>query len=84
MRDGEKGQLGLFTPEGPSEAREDRRLAEQLGQEHAAGAALAARLPPGVRFGTSSWSFPGWKGLVWPRRTTTAVLSRESRHAVRR
>ena len=76
MRDGEKVQLGLFATEGPTEAREDRRLAEQLAGEHAAAAALAARLPREVRFGTSSWSFPGWKGLVWPRRTTTAVLSR--------
>ena len=28
-------------------------------------AALAARLPPEVRFGTSSWTYPGWKGLVY-------------------
>jgi len=77
MRTGEKGQLGLFAPEGPAGAREDRRLSEQLAREHAGAAALAARLPPVVRLGTSSWSFPGWKGLVWSRRTTTAVLARE-------
>jgi uncharacterized protein YecE (DUF72 family) len=77
MKDGEKAQLGLFSTEGPAGAREDRRLAEQLEGEHAASEALAARLPREVRFGTSSWSFPGWKGLVWPRRTTTAVLARE-------
>jgi len=78
MRDGgEKGQLGLFASEAASGTKEDRRLAEQLAGEHAAAASLAARLPPGVRFGTSSWSFPGWKGLVWARRTTTAVLARE-------
>ena len=77
MKDGEKAQLGLFSTDGPAGAREDRRLAEQLAGEHARAAALSARLPPEVRFGTSSWSFPGWKGLVWPRRTTTAVLARE-------
>ena len=26
---------------------------------------LAARLPPHVRLGSSSWSYPGWAGLVW-------------------
>jgi len=28
---------------------------------------LAARLPDVVRFGTSSWTYPGWKGLVYHR-----------------
>jgi uncharacterized protein YecE (DUF72 family) len=27
--------------------------------------ALAARLPPTIRFGTMSWSFPGWIGKVY-------------------
>jgi uncharacterized protein YecE (DUF72 family) len=38
--------------------------------------ALAERLPRGVRFGTSSWSFPGWTGLVWDRDVSEKVLSR--------
>jgi len=29
---------------------------------------LASRLPSHVRFGTSSWTFPGWAGLVYRRR----------------
>ena len=29
--------------------------------------ALAARLPAEVRFGASSWNYPGWKGLVYQR-----------------
>jgi hypothetical protein len=28
---------------------------------------LAARLPEILRFGTSSWTYPGWKGLVYHR-----------------
>jgi uncharacterized protein YecE (DUF72 family) len=28
-------------------------------------AALAAQVPPLVRFGTSSWTYPGWKGLIY-------------------
>lgn len=27
--------------------------------------ALGQTLPPGLHLGTSSWSFPGWRGLVW-------------------
>ncbi len=38
---------------------------------------IAAALPPGVRFGTSSWSFPGWKGLVYSATRTEAQLARE-------
>lgn len=29
--------------------------------------ALAARQPPHVHLGTSSWTFPGWRGLVYRR-----------------
>jgi uncharacterized protein YecE (DUF72 family) len=39
-------------------------------------AALAARLPAGVRLGTSSWSFPGWAGIVYDRAASTATLAR--------
>jgi len=30
--------------------------------------AIAERLPPNIRLGTSSWSFPGWTGLVYAPR----------------
>jgi uncharacterized protein YecE (DUF72 family) len=39
--------------------------------------ALAARLPDGLRFGTSSWSFPGWAGIVYARSRTTQALARD-------
>lgn len=44
-------------------------------------------LPPGVFLGTSSWSFPGWRGLVYGAGASESVLSREglqaySRHPV--
>lgn len=35
---------------------------------------LAAQLPSHVRFGTSSWTFPGWSGIVYPRGTTLPTL----------
>jgi uncharacterized protein YecE (DUF72 family) len=71
------GQLGLFGGPAQGPGTGDKALSERLALEHAEAAGLAARLPAGVRFGTSSWSFPGWKGLVYSRRTTTAVLARE-------
>ncbi len=54
-------QLGLFDEPhdgGPPPAEEMQRELESIG----------ARLPNGVRFGTSSWTFPGWAGLVYHRR----------------
>lgn len=37
---------------------------------------LARQLPPGVRLGTSSWHFPGWRGMVWADAETPGDLSR--------
>ncbi|HOX88866.1 MAG TPA: DUF72 domain-containing protein [Burkholderiaceae bacterium] len=34
-------------------------------------------LPASVHLGTSSWSFPGWRGLVWAGEHTEAVLARQ-------
>jgi len=39
--------------------------------------ALAASLPPGLRFGTSTWSFSGWQGLVYGGDYDEAKLARE-------
>jgi len=40
-------------------------------------AALAAALPPLLYLGTSSWSFPGWAGLVYDRPAPAAELARD-------
>ena len=37
--------------------------------------ALMARVPSHVRFGTSSWSFPGWAGLVYAGAPTEKELA---------
>ncbi|MCX8004323.1 MAG: DUF72 domain-containing protein [Burkholderiaceae bacterium] len=37
---------------------------------------LARRLPAGVYLGTSSWSFPGWRGLVYAGEYSEAQLAR--------
>ncbi len=36
---------------------------------------LASGLPGTIRLGTSSWSFPGWEGIVYDRATRSEVLS---------
>jgi uncharacterized protein YecE (DUF72 family) len=39
--------------------------------------ALGAELPSNLYLGTSSWTFPGWKGLLYDREVSAARLSRE-------
>lgn len=50
---------------------------------------LGHRLPGNIRLGTSSWSFPGWKGIVWDDDYSDTKLSRQgltayARHPVLR
>jgi uncharacterized protein YecE (DUF72 family) len=40
-------------------------------------AAVGRQVPANVRFGTSSWSFPGWTGIVWSSRRTEAQLAHD-------
>lgn len=54
MEDAQGSLFGNGCLEGVAPAVTDPRLK-----------ALAACLPPSLRLGTSSWSFPGWEGLVW-------------------
>lgn len=37
---------------------------------------LARQLPAGVYLGTSSWHFPGWRGIVWAQAESPGDLSR--------
>lgn len=67
----EPQQLGLFQDE-PAAAPGVVAPAP-ASQEHRD---LAGRLPPGVRLGTSSWSFPGWAGIVYAARASTSRLAR--------
>lgn len=38
---------------------------------------LAARLPPTLRLGTSSWSYPGWQGHVWEGAHSDQTLAKK-------
>jgi uncharacterized protein YecE (DUF72 family) len=74
------GQLGLFGEDPPASRRPSARdadTADRLAREHALAAAIARRLPRNVFFGTSSWSYPEWEGLVYSRRRTPSQLARE-------
>lgn len=42
---------------------------------------LGRQLPAGVHLGTSSWSFPGWEGLVYAQAASESLLSREGLNA---
>jgi uncharacterized protein YecE (DUF72 family) len=66
-------QLSLF-----GDAAADAAPAtDDLRRSHEQARALADRLPRDLYFGTSSWSFPGWAGLVYSRDRSTASLARE-------
>lgn len=71
-------QLGLFG----DAPRAKGEVAEAAVSEEVRGA--AAKLPEGVYLGTSSWSFPGWKGLVWAEEHSEQVLARKGLSAYAR
>lgn len=74
-------QLGLF----PDEVRAHTPASNGAAKGTTVGPAivgeqalkLAARLPDSLRMGTSSWSFPGWNGLVYDHRASEASLARD-------
>lgn len=71
-------QLSLFPADSASrtsrEASSDRASLEERFE---ALRDVAAQLPAGLRMGTSSWSFPGWRGIVYPGAATASQLARE-------
>ena len=59
-------QIGLFA-----------EPASDLSAVHDDARALAAQLPASLHFGTSSWSFPGWRGLVYAHARSASQLARD-------
>ncbi len=73
-------QLDLFTGapvETPPSSR--ARRAEPVGPAPVSAGVevLGERLPRGVYLGTSSWTFPGWAGIVYDREVAATRLSHE-------
>lgn len=77
-RAGGEGQRSLFgdgsEASAPSAPRPSDRLA--LAPVPDDLRSVAGRLPASIRLGTSSWSFPGWEGIVWDRACSERVLAR--------
>ena len=78
---------GAQLPAKPSRPAE-RRPIESAGDEPDLSR-LAQGLPDNLRLGTSSWSFPGWRGLVWRGTHSESDLARSglpvySRHPLLR
>lgn len=81
MSDGGEPQLGLFAPgelpeKPPAKGRRGPRPVE-AAEPSDEQRALASALPAGVHLGTSSWSFPGWAGIVWARDESRQRLARQ-------
>jgi uncharacterized protein YecE (DUF72 family) len=64
----------LFAADAPPQDRRARGVQPVPASD--ADLALAAALSPHVHLGTSTWSYPGWHGLVWAGRHSEATLSR--------
>jgi len=78
-------QFSLFESDAPGPRRRGRASAwpapgSPLEQRYERYRVLAASLPPEFRMGTSSWSFPGWLGIVYARKRATSMLAREGLH----
>lgn len=70
------GQTTLFGDDGGG-GRRPKRGAVAAATVAEDIVALAARLPHGLRFGTSTWSFSGWQGIVYGGDYEEAKLARE-------
>jgi len=78
-----RDQLSLFD-EGPAPVTPAPAVDAALDARRQAAAVIAAALPPEIAFGTSSWAFPGWAGLVYPGGLSAARLGRDGlRHYAR-
>jgi uncharacterized protein YecE (DUF72 family) len=67
-------QLGLFGPLTPPAPTETTKVLP--APIDAALRALGKQLPAALHLGTSSWNFPGWRGLVYAPDAPKAHLSR--------
>lgn len=71
----------FFDGDGPPADKSPKRARTaskvQLQSPDASVVALASTLPPLIRMGTSSWTYPGWKGLLWDGDYAEAALSKQ-------
>ncbi|MBV8248935.1 MAG: DUF72 domain-containing protein [Comamonas sp.] len=83
-----KASSGLAVPEPDVDhevpTRKPRRGDIALTPEAAQYIELAAQLPAQLRMGASTWSYPGWEGLVWDGAYSKEVLAKKGLSAYHR
>ncbi|QGZ60714.1 DUF72 domain-containing protein [Paraburkholderia acidisoli] len=67
------------SPEKPAPKRKGRGVLPAVASEDTLD--IAAGLPASVRLGTSSWSFPGWRGIVYGDDYSQSKLARDGLQA---
>ena len=60
-----------------AEPKKPRAKGVLAAEPNADATAIAAMLPPHVHLGTSTWSFPGWRGIVYGDDYSNSKLSRD-------
>ena len=72
-------QFDLFTGALEEPPASSRRRTQPVGPAAPSDSLrmLGEQLPRGVYLGTSSWTFPGWSGLVYDHEASTSQLARE-------
>ena len=70
-------QLSLFAPIEPEEHDSAERVRVLPASVAESLAQTASVLPAGILLGTSSWSFPTWRGLVYADDYTPAALAHD-------
>ena len=48
-----------------------------VARVHEEARTVAEELPDEIRFGTSSWTFPGWKGIVYSGPVTSSAIAKD-------
>ncbi|MFM7798619.1 MAG: hypothetical protein ACKPBA_06505 [Planctomycetota bacterium] len=74
MRSNRSADLGSLFGDSPAERSMERVPPVAASPEVRA---LAARMPAHVHLGTSSWAYPGWRGIVFGDRAPAAALASE-------
>ena len=69
---------GEWSDDRPTPARRHSAASDPVERTaaDAEGDALASRIGPRIRLGTSSWTFPGWTGTVYSREHAVRTLAR--------
>ena len=74
---GQAAQKPSKVIEADAPPQKPKRGAVALAPEAAQFANLATQLPRNLRLGASTWSYPGWEGLVWDGAYSKDVLAKK-------